>query len=177
MILWANKAEKEHYKLQDSVLSDGVCISTKFQSSHILLCWDALLRCWWSASQSLCPTKWFDVYFSYGEGQFILHRSWDLPCRFDAVIHFAGLKAVGESCSKPLQYYINNVLGTLNLLDIMNSQNCKKVLLFSNLSRPPCILAVCLFPHFQPTLFDLFIERDVDLCFLSTVSPFTLFLM
>lgn len=92
-------------------------------------------RCWWSASQSLCSAKRFDGYFSYGEGQFILHRRWDLAGRFDAVIHFAGLKAVGESCSMPLEYYINNVLGTLNLLDIMNSQNCKKVL--PNLSRPP----------------------------------------
>lgn len=50
-----------------------------------------------------------------------------LPCRFDAVIHFAGLKAVGESCAKPLLYYINNILGTLNLLDVMNTNNCKKV--------------------------------------------------
>lgn len=38
---------------------------------------------------------------------------------FDAVIHFAGLKAVGESVAKPLSYYENNVVGTWNLLDAM----------------------------------------------------------
>lgn len=39
--------------------------------------------------------------------------------KFDAVIHFAGLKAVGESVEKPLFYYQNNVTGTLNLCEIM----------------------------------------------------------
>ncbi|MCB1691930.1 MAG: UDP-glucose 4-epimerase GalE [Pseudomonadales bacterium] len=38
---------------------------------------------------------------------------------FDAVIHFAGLKAVGESVSKPLEYYRTNIVGTLNLLELM----------------------------------------------------------
>src|SRR5579872_6278725 len=37
----------------------------------------------------------------------------------DAVIHFAGLKAVGESVAKPLAYYQNNVIGTVNLLECM----------------------------------------------------------
>jgi UDP-glucose 4-epimerase len=39
---------------------------------------------------------------------------------FDAVIHFAGLKAVGESVSKPLDYYDNNIIGTHRLLVAMN---------------------------------------------------------
>ena len=39
--------------------------------------------------------------------------------KFDAVIHFAGLKAVGESVAKPLEYYSNNIIGTLNLLQVM----------------------------------------------------------
>ena len=43
---------------------------------------------------------------------------------FDAVIHFAGLKAVGESSEKPLSYYNNNVNGTLNLLKAMQAHNC-----------------------------------------------------
>lgn len=43
----------------------------------------------------------------------------------DAVIHFAGLKAVGESVAQPLYYYENNVLGTLNLLQVMAKHNCK----------------------------------------------------
>lgn len=52
--------------------------------------------------------------------------------RFDAVIHFAGLKAVGESCAQPLPYYFNNILGTLNLLDVMNARNCKKFVFSSS---------------------------------------------
>lgn len=47
--------------------------------------------------------------------------------RFDAVIHFAGLKAVGESVAKPLLYYSNNIVGTLNLLELMANYGCKKV--------------------------------------------------
>lgn len=44
---------------------------------------------------------------------------------FDAVIHFAGLKAVGESVSHPLKYYKNNVSGTLNLLTVMERFHVK----------------------------------------------------
>jgi len=47
--------------------------------------------------------------------------------RFDAVIHFAGLKAVGESVAKPLLYYNNNLMSTINLLDVMSKNNCKNV--------------------------------------------------
>ena len=49
----------------------------------------------------------------------------------DAVIHFAGLKAVAESVAKPLEYYENNVVGTLNLLKAMKEQNIK-TLVFSS---------------------------------------------
>jgi len=45
--------------------------------------------------------------------------------RFRACIHFAGLKAVGESVAKPLLYYENNLTGTLNLLDAMQRHGCK----------------------------------------------------
>jgi len=45
----------------------------------------------------------------------------------DAVIHFAGLKAVGESVAKPLMYYRNNLDSTLSLLEVMNEHNCKKI--------------------------------------------------
>ena len=48
-----------------------------------------------------------------------------------AVIHFAGLKAVGESISKPLEYYDNNVAGTLNLLQVMD-ENWVRSLVFSS---------------------------------------------
>ena len=50
-------------------------------------------------------------------------------CRFDAVIHFAGLKAVGESVQKPLLYYDNNLIGTIVLLEVMAAYGCKKVIL------------------------------------------------
>lgn len=51
--------------------------------------------------------------------------------RFDAVIHFAGLKAVGESVEKPLEYYDNNVRGTLELLGAMRAAGVK-TLVFSS---------------------------------------------
>lgn len=51
---------------------------------------------------------------------------------FTAVIHFAGLKAVGESVAKPLWYYQNNVAGTLNLLDAMTSAQVKNLIFSSS---------------------------------------------
>ena len=52
--------------------------------------------------------------------------------RFDAVIHFAGLKAVGESVAIPLTYYRNNVVGTLNLLESMAAHGCKRLVFSSS---------------------------------------------
>lgn len=49
-----------------------------------------------------------------------------------AVIHFAGLKAVGESVQKPLLYYRNNIDSTLSLLEVMNKYNCKKIVFSSS---------------------------------------------
>ena len=51
---------------------------------------------------------------------------------FTAVIHFAGLKAVGESVAKPLWYYQNNVAGTLNLLDAMTKAQVKNLIFSSS---------------------------------------------
>ena len=51
---------------------------------------------------------------------------------FTAVMHFAGLKAVGESVAKPLWYYQNNVAGTLNLLDAMTQANVKNLIFSSS---------------------------------------------
>ena len=48
------------------------------------------------------------------------------------VIHFAGLKAVGESVQKPIEYYSNNVTGTLELLKLMIKYNCKKIIFSSS---------------------------------------------
>ena len=50
----------------------------------------------------------------------------------DAVIHFAGLKAVGESVSKPLKYYHNNITGTLILCEVMKEYNVKKLVFSSS---------------------------------------------
>lgn len=50
----------------------------------------------------------------------------------DSVIHFAGLKAVGESVAKPIEYYHNNITGTLILLDVMKNHNCKKIVFSSS---------------------------------------------
>ena len=52
--------------------------------------------------------------------------------KFDAVIHFAGLKAVGESVAKPLEYYHNNMTGTFVLLDVMRQHNCKNIIFSSS---------------------------------------------
>ena len=50
----------------------------------------------------------------------------------DSVIHFAGLKAVGESVYKPLEYFDNNINGTLVLLDVMRNNGCKKIVFSSS---------------------------------------------
>ncbi len=52
--------------------------------------------------------------------------------KIESVIHFAGLKAVGESVAKPLMYYRNNIDSTLSLLEIMNKYNCKKIVFSSS---------------------------------------------
>ena len=52
--------------------------------------------------------------------------------KFDCCIHFAGLKAVGESVQKPLEYYDNNVCGTVNLLRALNKHNCKNIIFSSS---------------------------------------------
>ena len=52
--------------------------------------------------------------------------------RISAVIHFAALKAVSESITNPLQYYDNNICGTMNLLEIMGKYDCKKIIFSSS---------------------------------------------
>ncbi|KAJ1289272.1 hypothetical protein BS78_02G151500 [Paspalum vaginatum] len=73
--------------------------------------------------------------------------------RFDAVIHFAGLKAVGESVQKPLLYYDHNVVGTINLLEVMAAHGCKKLVFSSSAAvygspkNSPCTEDFPLTPH------------------------------
>lgn len=52
--------------------------------------------------------------------------------QIDSVIHFAGLKAVGESVAKPIEYYYNNIAGTLVLCDVMRKHNVKNIVFSSS---------------------------------------------
>ena len=52
--------------------------------------------------------------------------------KIEAVIHFAGLKAVGESVAKPVEYYHNNITGTLMLIEAMRSHGCKRIVFSSS---------------------------------------------
>lgn len=62
-----------------------------------------------------------------------------LPTRYDAVVHFAGLKAVGESVAHPDMYYENNLVGTINLYKTMKKHGCMKVRAVP-LDRPASVL-------------------------------------
>lgn len=68
-----------------------------------------------------------------------------IAARFDAVIHFAGLKGVGESVAKPRRYYDNNVVGTINLFQAMAKFNCKNMVISSSATvygqphQVPCV--------------------------------------
>lgn len=67
---------------------------------------------------------------------------------FDTVIHFAGLKAVGESVEKPLEYYKTNIDGTLNILDSMKKHGVHKIIFSSSATvygdphQPTCVEAL-----------------------------------
>lgn len=60
-----------------------------------------------------------------------LHKVFS-TCKIDAVIHFAGLKAVGESVEQPLKYYDNNVNGSAVLCEVMAEYNCKSIIFSSS---------------------------------------------
>lgn len=65
--------------------------------------------------------------------------------RFDTVIHFAGLKAVGESVAKPLEYYKTNIGGTINILNAMKKYDVKRIIFSSSATvygdphQPTCV--------------------------------------
>jgi len=59
--------------------------------------------------------------------------------KFDGVIHFAGLKAVGESVAKPMSYYENNIKGTFCIMNTMKKYNCKAIVFSSSATvYKPC---------------------------------------
>ncbi|CAM8901100.1 unnamed protein product [Rhodiola kirilowii] len=91
--------------------------------------------------------------------------------KFDAVIHFAGLKAVGESVLNPFRYFDNNLIGTLNLYDVMRRHNCKKMVFSSSATvygqpdKIPCVedfKLVALNPYGKTKLFLEEIARDIQ---------------
>ncbi|KAK1258067.1 Bifunctional UDP-glucose 4-epimerase and UDP-xylose 4-epimerase 1 [Acorus gramineus] len=91
--------------------------------------------------------------------------------RFDAVIHFAGLKAVGESVDKPGLYYNNNLIGTLNLFKFMERYGCKKMVFSSSSTvygqpeKIPCLEdfhLMAMNPYGRTKLFLEEIHRDIQ---------------
>lgn len=72
--------------------------------------------------------KWYECDIRNREGMDTIFKKE----KIDSVIHFAGLKAVGESVQKPLEYFDNNVNGTLILLDVMRNNGCKKIVFSSS---------------------------------------------
>ncbi|MBO6134091.1 MAG: UDP-glucose 4-epimerase GalE [Lachnospiraceae bacterium] len=62
----------------------------------------------------------------------LLKSIFDKERGIEAVIHFAGLKAVGESVHKPIEYYTNNIAGTLDMVDVMRSCGCKNIIFSSS---------------------------------------------
>ncbi len=74
-----------------------------------------------------------DVTFYEGDirDRKILERIFDNE-KIDSCIHFAGLKAVGESVEKPWEYYDNNITGTLTLVDEMRKHGCKNIIFSSS---------------------------------------------
>ena len=89
--------------------------------------------------------------------------------QIDCVIHFAGLKAVGESVKKPLQYYTNNIQGTLNLLRVMNSHNVKNIV-FSWYRKFNVTIKVIIFVNFKlrKTIIIKYNIFSIKICILIT---------
>ena len=61
-----------------------------------------------------------------------LNKIFDENPDINSVIHFVALKAVGESVEKPIEYYTNNLVSTLNLVDVMRKHNIKKMIFSSS---------------------------------------------
>ncbi|XP_050910301.1 bifunctional UDP-glucose 4-epimerase and UDP-xylose 4-epimerase 1-like [Lathyrus oleraceus] len=91
--------------------------------------------------------------------------------KFDAVIHFAGLKAVGESVANPRRYFDYNLVGTINLYEVMVTHNCKNMVFSSSATvygqpkKMPCVEDFELQatnPYGQTKLFLEEIARDIS---------------
>ncbi|KAJ7952354.1 UDP-glucose 4-epimerase [Quillaja saponaria] len=91
--------------------------------------------------------------------------------KFDAVIHFAGLKAVGESVAHPRRYFDNNLVGTINLYEVMSKYDCKKMVFSSSATvygqpeKIPCVedfKLEAMNPYGRTKLFLEEIARDIQ---------------
>ncbi|OAY59852.1 bifunctional UDP-glucose 4-epimerase and UDP-xylose 4-epimerase 1 isoform X1 [Manihot esculenta] len=91
--------------------------------------------------------------------------------KFDAVIHFAGLKAVAESVEYPRRYFDNNLIGTINLYKVMAKYNCKKMVFSSSATvygqpeKIPCVEDFelkAMNPYGRTKLFLEAISRDIQ---------------
>jgi len=74
------------------------------------------------------PVKFYEVDIKDAAGLNKVFENEDI----DSCIHFAGLKAVGESVEKPLEYYTNNISGSLVLFDVMRKHNVKNIVFSSS---------------------------------------------
>ncbi|CAM8990487.1 unnamed protein product [Rhodiola kirilowii] len=90
---------------------------------------------------------------------------------FDAVIHFAGVKSVGQSVVNPLDCFDNNLIGTLNLFNVMDAYNCKKLVFSSSATvygQPeiiPCVedfALTALNPYGRTKLFPEMMAQDIQ---------------
>ncbi len=103
------------------------------QSGHEVIIYDNLCNSDTSALDRL--EKILGRRLPFEEGDI---RDYDRMCevlskyKIEAVVHFAGLKAVGESCEKPLEYFDNNINGTLVLLRAMKSLGIKRIIFSSS---------------------------------------------
>lgn len=79
-------------------------------------------------SLTKCQIKYYEINLENCEGLRKVFRE----NKIDAVIHFAALKAVGESCHLPLTYYRNNVGGSVNLFEVMKEYNVKRIVFSSS---------------------------------------------
>ncbi|KAK2989057.1 hypothetical protein RJ640_018846 [Escallonia rubra] len=91
--------------------------------------------------------------------------------KFDAVIHFAGLKAVGESVANPFRYFDNNLIGSITLYKVMDKYNCKKLVFSSSATvygqpeKIPCVedfKLKAMNPYGRTKLFLEEIARDIQ---------------
>ncbi|XP_065622742.1 UDP-glucose 4-epimerase-like isoform X1 [Quercus suber] len=91
--------------------------------------------------------------------------------QFDALIHFAGLKVVGESVVNPRRYFDNNLIGTINLYEVMAKYDCKKMVFSSSATvygqpeKMPCVEDFelkAMNPYGRTKLFLEEIARDIQ---------------